>query len=217
MTKVKPPAVKFASGSQSTLTPRAEPVAASSGHTASKPIARPAPVSVAANGPERAPRQSLQFQVSIDTASIEPAGDMPPEPSSNVAKTGDRPAKGAQSSDAAALQSIAVSAETRRVDDEWRRWIAENLLVGQSPESILEAMKSNDFAHDDSIREINLASQSPYLRARLSSKTGCGNETGSWPLFENATACIPLPSRSTAAIGRLATSSSRTIIAQIGR
>ena len=88
---------------------------------------------------------------------------MPPEPSSNVANTGDRAASAAQSAGAAGLQSSTVSAPARRVDDEWRRWIAENLLVGQSPESILEAMKSNSFAHDDSIREINLAMQSPYL------------------------------------------------------
>ncbi len=164
MTKVKPPAVKFASGSSSALPPRAEPVAASNGHTASKPVARPAPVSVATSGPEHADRQSLQFQVSIDTATIEPAGDIPPELSSNVAKTGDQPSNAAHPAAAAGLQSTAVSDLARRVDDEWRRWIAENLLVGQSSESILEAMKSNDFAHDDSIREINLALQSPYLK-----------------------------------------------------
>ena len=55
-------------------------------------------------------------------------------------------------------------AGTRRVDDEWRRWIAENLMVGQSPESILEAMTSSGFAPDESAREIDAAVQSPYLK-----------------------------------------------------
>ncbi len=52
----------------------------------------------------------------------------------------------------------------RPIDDEWRRWIAENLLIGQRPESILEAMTSSGFAPEDSVREINLAVESPYLK-----------------------------------------------------
>src|SRR5204862_4949618 len=49
-------------------------------------------------------------------------------------------------------------------DDEWRRWIAENLLVGATPESIRGALESSGFSPQDSIREINLAQESPYLR-----------------------------------------------------
>jgi len=49
-------------------------------------------------------------------------------------------------------------------DDEWRRWIAENLLVGATPESIRSALESSGFSPQDSIREINLAQESPYLR-----------------------------------------------------
>ena len=56
------------------------------------------------------------------------------------------------------------AATTRHVDDEWRRWIAENLLTGQSPDSILGAMKSSGFGQDESVEEINLALESPYLK-----------------------------------------------------
>ena len=60
--------------------------------------------------------------------------------------------------------SQADSAGTRTVDDEWRRWIAENLMIGQPPESILEAMESSGFDPDESAQEINLAIQSPYFK-----------------------------------------------------
>src|SRR5438067_1221038 len=52
----------------------------------------------------------------------------------------------------------------RAFDDEWRRWIAENLLVGATPESLFEVLKSSGFSPQDAAREINLALQSPYLR-----------------------------------------------------
>jgi hypothetical protein len=52
----------------------------------------------------------------------------------------------------------------RTIDDEWRRWIAENLLIGNSPESVLNVLRSSGFSPQDSVREINMAQQSPYLR-----------------------------------------------------
>ena len=50
------------------------------------------------------------------------------------------------------------------IDDEWRRWIAENLLVGNSPQSVLDVLQSSGFSAQDSQREINMAQQSPYFR-----------------------------------------------------
>ena len=52
----------------------------------------------------------------------------------------------------------------RPFDDEWRRWIAENLLVGATPESLLAVLESSGFSPHDSLREVQLAQQSPYLR-----------------------------------------------------
>jgi hypothetical protein len=50
------------------------------------------------------------------------------------------------------------------VTDEWRRWIAENLMLGASRESILSKMVQGGLAPSESASEIDLAFQSPYLR-----------------------------------------------------
>jgi|GEM_PF-117024 len=51
-----------------------------------------------------------------------------------------------------------------RVDDEWRRWIAENLLLGSSPESIQAAMTERGISVQEASHEIQLALQSAYLK-----------------------------------------------------
>lgn len=65
-----------------------------------------------------------------------------------------------------------VSYATRPVDDPCRRWIAENLMVGATPQSVFEAMTAGGFSQQDSALEINQALQSPYLQAaeRLTSR-----------------------------------------------
>jgi hypothetical protein len=50
------------------------------------------------------------------------------------------------------------------VDNEWRRWVAENLLLGASRESILKAMVASGLAPAQSAAEIEQAFVSPYLR-----------------------------------------------------
>jgi Family of unknown function (DUF6065)/Cupin-like domain len=52
----------------------------------------------------------------------------------------------------------------RPVTDEWRRWIAENLMLGASRESILNMMVDGGLSPSESASEIELAFQSPYLR-----------------------------------------------------
>jgi ribosomal protein L16 Arg81 hydroxylase len=52
----------------------------------------------------------------------------------------------------------------RAVDDEWRRWIAENLMLDNAVESIFNAMTANGFAAQDARREIDAALSSPYVR-----------------------------------------------------
>jgi hypothetical protein len=51
-----------------------------------------------------------------------------------------------------------------RVDDDWRRWIAENLLLDRSRESILDAMVAGGIMPEEAAREVDLARQSPYLK-----------------------------------------------------
>jgi hypothetical protein len=59
-----------------------------------------------------------------------------------------------------------------RVDHLCRRWIAENLMVGVAPQSVLESMLTSGFSHAEAVNEINAALQSPYFLAaeRLNSR-----------------------------------------------
>ncbi len=51
-----------------------------------------------------------------------------------------------------------------RVDDEWRRWISENLMLGSTPESMVDAMGATGIGAEEARREIELAANSPYFR-----------------------------------------------------
>jgi len=50
------------------------------------------------------------------------------------------------------------------LDDDWRRWIAENLLLGGTPQTIADAMVKAGFSDLEAAHEIELANSSPYLR-----------------------------------------------------
>ena len=50
------------------------------------------------------------------------------------------------------------------ITDLWRRWIAENLMLGASRESILSTMVQGGLSPSESASEIELAEASPYLR-----------------------------------------------------
>jgi len=50
------------------------------------------------------------------------------------------------------------------INDEWRRWIAENLLLGASRDSILNTMAKSGLSPLQSVSEIDLAASSAYLK-----------------------------------------------------
>jgi ribosomal protein L16 Arg81 hydroxylase len=54
--------------------------------------------------------------------------------------------------------------EVRQFDDEWRRWIAENLILECSRESILATLQREGFDEAITRAEIDRAADSPYLR-----------------------------------------------------
>lgn len=58
---------------------------------------------------------------------------------------------------------------SRSFDDDWRRWIAENLLLDVPPETLAVALASHGFAPADATHEVDAALASPYLQggARL--------------------------------------------------
>ncbi|KRE88693.1 cupin [Frateuria sp. Soil773] len=50
------------------------------------------------------------------------------------------------------------------VDDEWRRWIAENLMLGTHPASLVGALEGNGVSRQVAVSEVEAAVRSPYLR-----------------------------------------------------
>ena len=66
-----------------------------------------------------------------------------------------------------AIAGNAEAPELRKVDDEMRRWIAENLLIGHPPASIADKMKTVGIPEYVALDEIRVASDSPYLRGAL--------------------------------------------------
>ncbi len=51
-----------------------------------------------------------------------------------------------------------------RANDDWRRWIFENLMIGQPAASILGTMQSAGFSTEEAAHEIKTAQDSPYVR-----------------------------------------------------
>ena len=58
----------------------------------------------------------------------------------------------------------AVTSGGRVFDDEWRRWLAENLLLGAAPGGLVNVLVANGFTAELAAHEIELAQQSPYFR-----------------------------------------------------
>ena len=56
-----------------------------------------------------------------------------------------------------------VAARTR-VNDEWRRWIAENLMLESTRESMIAAMVASGIGEAEASEEIDLASNNPYVK-----------------------------------------------------
>lgn len=58
---------------------------------------------------------------------------------------------------------------TRSIDDDWRRWIAENLLLDAVRAALHAVLVSHGFDSDEAMREIEAVLASPYFHgaARL--------------------------------------------------
>jgi ribosomal protein L16 Arg81 hydroxylase len=55
-------------------------------------------------------------------------------------------------------------ASYKQFDDNWRAWIAENLLLGCSHDSIAATLRNNNFREDEIASEIRKAVESPYRK-----------------------------------------------------
>jgi hypothetical protein len=177
MTKVKPPQVSGWTFTEpapgSSQGAPAQPASTGNGAQAERP-ARPAaqrPVGQSAapqsgGAPVARPDPlAYQFQTYISTATLDMVDEDEYEDDDQELEVADEPVM-LRPAPAGRIEPVASAPRgaSRAVDDEWRRWIAENLLIGMPPESILEAMVASGFGQHDSAREINAAIESPYLK-----------------------------------------------------
>src|SRR5438045_1320089 len=70
-------------------------------------------------------------------------------------------------------QIVAGSAENNAaasgvaMTPDWHRWVAENVLLRKSDQSIVDAMVKAGFDQATAVREVNGAMQHPYVRAAV--------------------------------------------------
>src|SRR5205807_1587251 len=55
----------------------------------------------------------------------------------------------------------------RPITPEWRRWIAENLLLRKDPRTIVAAMQRDGFRPETAVAEVRAAQTHPYVAAAL--------------------------------------------------
>ncbi|WP_317205763.1 cupin-like domain-containing protein [Janthinobacterium sp.] len=56
-----------------------------------------------------------------------------------------------------------VRSPAPELSHEWRRWIAENLILGTHPASLIPLLLQNGIAERDAVTEVELALRSPYI------------------------------------------------------
>jgi Family of unknown function (DUF6065)/Cupin-like domain len=175
MTKVKPPVVRGLStatsnpASSSSGGPGAPPsgVTAEVEQRGGPPASQVVPAAPVNAATEESLDQRLDwvFSQSVAIAMMDPVDEFDDEfedddleaPDDEVGPTEDHPTS-------TPVGPAEATAAPDRIDDEWRRWLAENLMIGQSPDSLFEAMTASGFSADLSAREIDAAVRSPYIK-----------------------------------------------------
>ena len=61
-----------------------------------------------------------------------------------------------------------VQVHKKKINDGWRRWIAENLLLGLLPDSIIRRMVKDGFDNATAQSEVASAANHPYIQAGMS-------------------------------------------------
>ena len=91
----------------------------------------------------------------------------------STAKAGATGTSAAQGATAQQQQRPAVA-----VDQEWRRWVAENVLLRKEPLSIIEAMVRAGVDRATATWEVHAAIDHPYIRAARQSQTSAASAAG---------------------------------------
>jgi hypothetical protein len=118
---------------------------------------------------EQSPRQEVHKK-QRDARTKEVPSQAPPAKTNSYIASVVRDMSDVGSQKTEVVYAIAGNAEVpeiRIVDDELRRWIAENLLIGQPPASIVNKMKTIAIPESVARDELRMARDSPYLRGAL--------------------------------------------------
>jgi hypothetical protein len=164
MTKIKPPRIRPMGGVKD---------AASAGARASlrlveEPASPVAETPDAANG--RAVSASVMSEVggpSLMTSQSTVNRGEPADVATELSMgdpTQTSPPQGGQNG-SSPTQATQISESTpSQVDDEWRRWIAENLMLDARPDNLVDTMAARGISRQEADREVRQALNSPYLR-----------------------------------------------------
>jgi hypothetical protein len=167
MTKVRAPRVRYKGASESR--------ASTDGHQAVGLMDAPGEASARESVPS--PRPQVTSSARLETMQQHKGGGRsdggtaaaitPEEPAITTGSATDTPGGGASSNGHPRPESSSNGGAVTvivPVNDDWRRWIAENLMLEQGADGLVEAMVASGIGRADAIREVSLALESPYLR-----------------------------------------------------
>lgn len=80
--------------------------------------------------------------------------------------------RGYPNPDVAPADAGPAARSDRAVDADWRRWIAENVILGNDPNTIVQAMVREGFGQGVAVQEVQAALDHPYVQA--ASRLGTG-------------------------------------------
>jgi hypothetical protein len=72
------------------------------------------------------------------------------------------------------------AAPPNEINDAWRGWIAENLILGAQPQALLGVMIQSGIAEHSARVELDAAMRSPTCAARRACTTAWPSATGCW-------------------------------------
>lgn len=61
------------------------------------------------------------------------------------------------------MQTLRTQSTTMAITHDWRRWIAENLILNVPPEELVNTLIAHGCSHQDAVHEVQQAFDSPYL------------------------------------------------------
>jgi hypothetical protein len=163
MTKVRAPQIRYLgpeAGTEAAARPRLVVV---SDQSAASPSldGGPTPQPESLSSSRLNPMQQGEDEITSAAAAVATLAEGPPTATRRPGDPGD---VASSNGDPRHDPSVASASETVQVSDDWRRWIAENLMLEHDPAGIVEAMVRGGIGREEAVREVGLAQESPYVR-----------------------------------------------------